>query len=671
LATQLQVYREAARFVGDHTIDSLSEDFPLRYALDEAWVGGPTFVLRQAAWRFALVTETLTGSAAAPTPGFTRTFSRPSTWLRTHSIFSLSGSRECPIDVREQNVSWISNSTTFTLRYVSDFYLDPTRWTEHFSKAVAAYMAFDVVDKISGDPARRSQMWELFQEFLRNAMEHDAVPEDPWLTHQFDGSFLASSKYILAQGTWGFAQKTATLTASGTAQAGLTRLYAKPADLHTLSAAFVLDTGNRQCPVDIREAPTTWSATTPSTSLVVRYVSTDGLDSTTWPEPFMRAVGAHLGINYGDFPVAQQDGQAKATIWPQYLAAALEAEATPISPWLDHQMDGSFVSASRNMLTQGFWNFALKTATPSTSGTAVTGFTTSFAKPADWMRTHSIFKATGSKEVPLDCREQGGFWSANETIRVRYISSDYLDSTTWPEEFMRVVAAYLGMDWGDGNARAVTSDGQGGQKQVLWPQYLQQALSNISLRPSSWLQFQLNGSFAHAVDKMLESGLWKFAIATTSLTSAGASTSPSYAYFFTKPTGWIRTVQVYEQLGTPSVFPTTDCDIDFRDEGGKIHANVTPIILRYLSSTLGRAPENWSDDFMEALLAYMTYQQAVADPQTSGAGLQAKLAAYKEAEKNARIKDEMRERPKMFTIGVLRRSRGGFGSGYRREQGWW
>jgi len=814
MSIQLRIYRDAARFAADVSVDSLSEDSVIRYALDEAWVGGPLFVLRQAAWRFALLTEDIVGSTSGNIPGFTYTFTLPATWVRTHAIFNLSDSKECPVDIKQETANFYGNITPLTIRYVSSTYVDSDYWTEHFSKAVAAYLAFDIVDKISGDPARRSQMWDLFQQFLRNAMEHDALTEDPWLNHQLDGSFLSASRNMLTQGFWRFALKTATPGSSGTPEPGFSTLFAKPNDWMRTQNVYVIN-GLTELPVNCREGPTGWSSSAPI--IKVRYISSDYLDSTTWPEEFMRVVAGYLGINFGDGAPVNDKGEPQLP-WPQYLKRALDNLTVPESPWLKHQFDGSFLSASKNMITQGFWRFALVTATPGSSGnpepgyntlylkpadwmrtqnvyvlqgltelpvncregpygwsssapiikvryistlfldpttwpeeflrvvasflgiklgdyaptddkgdpqlpwpqvlqraldnlsvpespwlkhqfdgsflsasksiieqgfwyfalkteapaesgSPITGFTKSFIKPIGWMRTHSIFKLSGSKELPVDCREQGDYWFANEDIRVRYISTAYVDPTAWPEEFTRVVAAYLGIDWGDGNARAVTPDGQGGQKMMLWPQYLQRALDNTALLPNPWLTFQLDGSFAHAVDKMLESGLWKHAIATVSLDSASDDASPSYAYAFNKPSDWIRTVQVYEQIGTPSVFPTADCDIDFRDEGGRLHANVTPIILRYLSFTLGRAPENWSDDFTEALLAYLNYQQAVSNPKTSGAGLQAKLAAYKDAEKNARLKDEMRERPKMYTVGVLRRSRGGR-SNYDREQGW-
>lgn len=658
MATVLSVYQEALRFLGEARLATVSDDVESRYVLDDAWDEAIIFILRQAPWRFALEVDILTGTTGGYTAGFTYKFTKPSDWLRTHSIFVAVAGKEFPVDVREYDTQLYCNTEELSHRYVSDHVISPALFPEHFAKALAAYLAFATCEKITRDPNRAQQMYSLFQQYLAAAMQVDAVPESPWFVHQLDGSFLSSAHYVLAQGGWRFAMTSETISASGTPQVGFPRAFFKPADYHRLVSAFVLDSVDRECPVDMRESETRWSADTPSTTLSIRYISTDGLDATLWPEAFRRVVAAHLGIDSGDSP-AQEEGKS-GNIWPQYLVAALQLEAIPVSPWLPYQLDGSFISAARKMLQQGFWTFALKQTTPSAAGTPLAGYSNSYAIPASWLRTYSIFVLSGSKECPVDAREQESHWSANEAIKVRFISSEYLDATLWPDEFLTVVAAYLGIDQGDGSIERGKEPNAG----PVWKQYLVRALENLALPPNPWLPYQLDGTFLPAVNYVLEQGLWRFAIVTDEREENGEPASPGYTYAFDKPPSWIRTVNIFQ----PNAIDHDD--IDYRDEDGQFHTNYNPIVLRYLSKTLGQDATVWSDAFTDAVLAYLSWRRAVATPGTPGAVMQARSLAYLTLVENARGKDDMRDRPRVRQPSRLTAARGGWGGRYGREQGW-
>jgi len=146
---------------------------------------------------------------------------------------------------------------------------------------------------------------------------------------------------------------------------------------------------------------------------------------------------------------------------------------------------------------------------------------------------------------------------------------------------------------------------------------------------------------------------------------AGLTPSIGYSYTFIKPVDFGRTFHMFRRLGT------TWYDIDFRDEGGRFHANYNPVVLRYVS-TAGETSTTWSDGFERALLAYLEFEEAKRIPDMSGAQLQARSMAWTEAFQNARMKDDMQERPRLNESGRLVAARRGVARGFStREQGAW
>lgn len=519
MATKISVYREAARLLGDARLATLTDDSTQRHAFDDAWASTVEFVLRQAYWNFALRTVVPDDSAVPPVIGYSEVFDLPCDWLRTHALFvprdgdGAEPGHEYPFDCRFQAEQIHTNVTPIYMRYITSDAADPELWPEHFSNAVAARLAYETAERITGNPARTDQMFQLWGEALSRAAPVDAVPVNPWLIHQLDGTFETSSRTILQAGNWRFALKSATLTA------------------------------------DVAPAP---------------------------------------------FP----------------------------------------------------------------------GFDDSYAKPADWVRTQALFLLGGTRELPIDAREHGSSWSANVDPTVRYVSSDYLDARTWPEDFRRVVIAHLGVDMGDDGGR-VNEQGQPAQGPLMWPEYLKAALARDAVQEDPWLRFQFDGSLQEGTRFLLDQAHWRFAMKTAELTATADTPSIGYQYAFDKPDDHGRTFHLYRRFGT--------CwnDIDFRDEGGQFHANHDPIVLRYVS-TDGEAAVSWSDGFERTLLAYLEFEETKRTPGQSGAQVAAREAAFKESFKNARIKDDMTERPRWKEPSRLVQARsGGSGRfGMNREMGW-
>ena len=315
-----------------------------------------------------------------------------------------------------------------------------------------------------------------------------------------------------------------------------------------------------------------------------------------------------------------------------------------------YALDDAWDEAIVYVLRQAPWRFALKTEsiTGAASG-LIPGYTYSFTKPSGWLRTHAIFVQSGAREYPLDLKEQEAKWFANTSpLVVRYVSDAYDDPSTWTEHFAKALAAYLAFSICD----KVTGDPQRtGQMFELWQSVLGEAIAHDAIPESPWLPYQLDGSFIPSVRFVLEQGLWRFAVKTVELSANASTPSSGYAYAFDRPVDWLRTVRLYKANGGASR------DLDYREEGGDFHANQTPIVLRYLSKTLGDNPINWSDAFETAVLAYLGWRRALGNPNSPGAVIEARRIAFDASLKNARIKDDMRERPKINTTGRFVRSR--------------
>src|SRR5262245_15946860 len=152
--TKISVYRETARLLGDYRFATLSDDSPTRFAFDDAWDRVVTYVLRAAYWKFALKTADMEESVVPPVPGFSDVYDLPCDWLRTHAYFIEQEGRELPFDARHQLEQVHTRLPQVYIRYVSNDFMDPELWTEHFAEAVAARLAFDCAERVTGNPAK-------------------------------------------------------------------------------------------------------------------------------------------------------------------------------------------------------------------------------------------------------------------------------------------------------------------------------------------------------------------------------------------------------------------------------------------------------------------------------------------------------------------------------------
>lgn len=284
--------------------------------------------------------------------------------------------------------------------------------------------------------------------------------DDVEARYALDVSWDRAVAFVFQAAFWRFALKTATLTHNGalTALPGYSSAFASPATYFRPHALFVLS-GARECPIDVRQQGTQFHANV--TPIYLRYVD-NALIATvaSWPETFAKAVAAYLAFDVSSR--ISQDPQAPNAmfgIWQQYFGAAETIEAVSPDPWLDHQLSGRYLSVVRTMLEDGYWRFAVKTVElDENAGTPSSGYTYSFDRPADWLRTFEVYETAHRDGEGIDFRDEDEQYHANYTpITVRYLSTTLgTDGRNWTASFEDALIAQLEV------RRAMTTEGTSG-----------------------------------------------------------------------------------------------------------------------------------------------------------------------------------------------------------------
>ncbi len=531
---QLSIYQMADRLLGEARLALITDDIESRYALDDAWPRAVAFVLAQAAWRFALKSAALIAGGAAA-PGYAKAYALPTDWFRTHAIFlSTSDGREHPIDLREQGaVISVNVAAVPVIRFVSSAFIDPTfaAWPERFAQCVAAYLAFLVAERVTGERSAPGRMSQVFSNFLPEAIRIEAVDEDIWLPHQRDGTFLRVASTMTNDAFWRFAMVTVNInTVTGLGQGGFTNAFTIPADWSQTRSLYLIAPDGSRRPFDVREHGAQWHANT--TGFYAEYVSqTLAMDATKWPDQYKRGVLRQIQFdraNRGDSlqspPTYGRDYELRTQqAWKEALADTIASEADAPDPWLPYQRNGSYIRAARAVISRGYWWWALKEVDLSTQAAseASAGFPYRFRLPDDWLRTHTLFVPWDGAECPFNIRESAEDWSTDAPFfTARYVTTAALDATTWPEVVAQAVLAYLDMQSEPEAADPKEAQAEQAEAQThaaIYQKLLGDALELYSRPEDPWLRFQLNGRYIQGAKLVLEKARWKFAIKTVLL----------------------------------------------------------------------------------------------------------------------------------------------------------
>ena len=167
--------------------------------------------------------------------------------------------------------------------------------------------------------------------------------------------------------------------------------------------------------------------------------------------------------------------------------------------------------------------------------------------------------------------------------------------------------------------------------------------------------------WAPTVSYALLQGLWRFARRTSQIDADNTIGPPQFGFnfLFEYPEDWVRTqiISTSPQLDPPL--------IQYRDEGGFIYANATPIYLSYISNdpqygmNIGQWPENFAD-YIAWRLARLSCMRLTSDKERT----EALKKDEDRARRVAKGTDAMNDPPGFMPVPFWARARrGAFGPG--------
>lgn len=188
MATKLGVYNDTLRAIGDLRLTTVDEDTEARYVLDDAWDAGVEFCFTEGLWNFATVTEAITANdLLTPIPGFQYAFDKPENWLRTITVAPDSNFSVEAI-YKDEGGNIYANCATLYIRYISGAKkTQPEVWPPAFAKVVAAYLAKECCERISGSNADGDRRAAEYRDILASAKNKDAMDQ---------------SKLVFRAGSW-------------------------------------------------------------------------------------------------------------------------------------------------------------------------------------------------------------------------------------------------------------------------------------------------------------------------------------------------------------------------------------------------------------------------------------------------------------------------------------
>lgn len=200
MATQLGLYNEALRLIGERKLADLTENRPGRHDLDTVWDNGLIdFVLEQGQWNFAMRAVKISASTeTVPSFGLTNAYDKPSDHMRTTAVCEDEYFKQPLLHYVEEVGFWFAEIDPIYVRYVSnasDYGNDLTRWPESFTRYVGAYLAAEIAWTVTQDVEKKTISLQIRDERLKLARSRDAMadptafpPQGNWTASRQRGS---------------------------------------------------------------------------------------------------------------------------------------------------------------------------------------------------------------------------------------------------------------------------------------------------------------------------------------------------------------------------------------------------------------------------------------------------------------------------------------------------
>ena len=193
--TQLGLYNEALRLIGERRLATITENREPRRVLDDIWNDGAVdYCLEQGLWNFAMRAVEIDASATVPNFGYANAFDKPVDHIRTAGVAEDEFFNTPLTAVLEEVGFWFADIDPIYVRYISNaatYGSDFTRWPQSFSKYVAAYLASEAVLTLTQSTDKQKIILSIAQHRLRDAKSKDA---------------MADATAFMPQGSWSSAR---------------------------------------------------------------------------------------------------------------------------------------------------------------------------------------------------------------------------------------------------------------------------------------------------------------------------------------------------------------------------------------------------------------------------------------------------------------------------------
>lgn len=185
MTSKTEIANRALEILGDNPVLDITDNTTRAKACNRAYEPVRRAELRAHPWNFAIRRQKLAADTAAPAFDFARQFTLPGDCLRF-----LPPSDACDW-TPEGGKILTDDAAPLPLRYVADE-ADPNKFDALFAEALAAKIAFEVCEAITGSSTKKADAKEAYADAIAqakrvNAFEQPAqdFPEDDWLLARY------------------------------------------------------------------------------------------------------------------------------------------------------------------------------------------------------------------------------------------------------------------------------------------------------------------------------------------------------------------------------------------------------------------------------------------------------------------------------------------------------
>lgn len=180
--TQLGLYNEALRLLGERRLASLAENREPRRVLDDIWNDGTLdFCLEQGLWNFATrAVEVTPSTTIVPNFGYLKAYDKPNDFIRTVGVAEDEYFNVPLIRMIEETGFWFADIEPIYVRYISKdsaYGYDFNRWPATFAKYVATYLASEASLSLTQSAEKQGIIFGMMQARLKDARSKDAMAE--------------------------------------------------------------------------------------------------------------------------------------------------------------------------------------------------------------------------------------------------------------------------------------------------------------------------------------------------------------------------------------------------------------------------------------------------------------------------------------------------------------